>query len=169
MRLDGLEKIARTTWFEAAASTRAAKPQKKWRQRPLVNPYAGADEHFHDFKTPALPAKPNHSSRSAWNVAEAAARRGATTITNPHLSKGRLIRNISRRRRRILLRSTAPPVLRDVTTPKRAGKLPPPARQPTTMNRPCHMRPFSRTEANSERRDKRAGFGKVSEPIKPGK
>lgn len=123
------------------------------------------------LQAPAPPKNPprlesaSHSPERVSYFADAAARRGTTTIQSPAGSRRRFRRKISRRRRRNRDRSTADPALRVVMTPMRAPSVSDVASALRTMSRPCRARPCSRTAANSTRRVRRAAFGNVSAPI----
>jgi hypothetical protein len=70
---------------------------------------------------------------------------------------GRWVRKISRRRRRTRMRSTAPPILREVMRPQRTVPVSGMRRAVNRRNRPCRMMPAARTCANSpEVRNRRA-------------
>ena len=83
-------------------------------------------------------------------------------MSNPGASRGRSARMISRSRRRVLLRSTAPPTRLEVTRPMRLDCAAESLRTPRRSSRPCEDFPFSRTLRKSRLLRRRAVFGKRS-------
>lgn len=81
-------------------------------------------------------------------------------MSNPGASLARSARMISRRRRRVLLRTTAPPTRLEVTSPIRAGRKSESLSTPSRNRRPCEDFPFSRTLRKSRLLRRRADFGK---------
>ena len=83
-------------------------------------------------------------------------------MSNPGASRGRSARMISRSRRRVLLRSTAPPTRLEVTRPIRLVCAAESLRTPRRSSRPCEDFPLSRTLRKSRLLRRRAVFGKRS-------
>lgn len=83
-------------------------------------------------------------------------------MSNPGASRGRSARMISRSRRRVLLRSTAPPTRLEVTRPIRLVCVAESLRTPRRSSRPCEDFPLSRTLRKSRLLRRRAVFGKRS-------
>ncbi len=81
-------------------------------------------------------------------------------MSKPGVSWGRTARMISRSRRRVLFRSTAPPTRLEVTRPMRAGSESQLLNTPRRRSRPCEDLPFSRTLRKSRLLRRRADFGK---------
>ena len=165
--LHGFEKILRATRLVTATGSRSAQPKEEGRDRPLIKTDGATDDDLHALRYPARAVSARHSSVSAAKVAPTAARRRTTTIQRPAGKRPRFTRKTSRMRRRARLRSTAVPVRRAVMTPIRAGSGVELYQVPRTMKFPCCDFPWDRTAANSARRARRAGFGKVSAAIKP--
>ena len=163
MGADRPDEIVRARGLVPAAATGTAKRMERRRGGVLVNPREGDEQVFHSerAKIESRPARSNHSARRPENSASAAAGLATTTTRRPAAICGRHSLRISRRRRRILLRVTAPPTRRDVTMPT---DLEPSDsfKTPTRKKRPWAWRPCSRTFLNSPLRRSLADFGKRS-------
>lgn len=81
-------------------------------------------------------------------------------MSSPGAIEGKTARIISRSRRRVLLRSTAPPTRLEVTRPMRVGLGSDSLSTPSRSNRPCEDFPFSRTLRKSRLLRRREDFGK---------
>jgi len=119
MGAQGFDEIGRTRGLEPAAAARAAEHLQERRERKLVCPHEGDEQVFHSesVKIESRRARSNHSPWSSSKGAVAAADLATMTIIWPGAIKGRCARAISRRRRRVLLRATAPPTRLEVTIP----------------------------------------------------
>lgn len=123
MSADSLQRILRTTRVEAATAPHPAQGVQERPQRPPVAVDEEDQERFHAErgKIESLRARSNHSSRNSAKVALAAADLATVMTSQPGNMTGRCTRQISRRRRRVRLRITAPPTRRDVMSPKRVS------------------------------------------------
>ncbi len=164
VRLDGLQKIRRARRLEAAARSRPAQKRKHWRNQALVSADKKTDERKHQgARIEARSARRNHSSFSSRKVARAAGGRAITTSQNPSRIRACCVRTISRSRRRIRFRTTAPPTRLEVMKPICHFCASSTFRKPIISNAPLTVRPSRRTRANCAVSASRRAFGNVSD------
>lgn len=160
----GLDKIFRASRFEAAAASRPAQNLQYRRDRELVDPDDKNEQRSHarGGKIESRRARSNHSPRNSSKEAVALAGLAMATINAPSGKSGRKTRINSRRRRRTLFLTTAPPTRLEVMMPVLAPSPFSKRKRASLKSRPCATRPLSRTWANSHPSRRRAVFGKYS-------
>jgi hypothetical protein len=157
--LAGREQITGTARLKAAARARAAQPQQKRRDDPLVTANQRADQPHEENSAPRL-ARICHSSRKAWKLARAAAWRAMSTNHAPSHISPKDARTISRKRRLTRFRSTAPPTLREVMNPIRVAEFGAHFRTLKTKSLPWKDTPSRFNFENSPARVRRVDLGK---------
>lgn len=116
--LERLEEVDRTRWLETASGARSTKKRQQGRNEQLITANQKTHEQEHQgARIEARSARRNHSSFSARYEARAAAGRAITTHQKPSCNLPCSVRTMSRSRRRTRFRTTAPPILFEVTKP----------------------------------------------------
>ncbi len=151
VKLDSLEGVSGAGGLIPAKSPGACNKSQRGRDHPTVGINEDQQNKLHaELRTIERRfSRRNHSSRITENAAPPEPDLATTTIQKPGARSGRPVRKSSRIRRRIRLRSTAGPTLRDVTTPNRNSSPPGMRRTVTRRKRPCDVCPRSRTLAKS--------------------
>jgi hypothetical protein len=158
--LDRFQKIGRTRRLETAAGARTAEKRQQRRNQQLITAKEKAHQQEHQgARIEARSARRNHSSFSARYDARAAAGRAMTTNQKPSRNLPFWVRIISRSRRRRRFRTTALPILFEVTKPARNNFSSSLASTPRTSVRPRCAMPSDLTRANSTGRIRRLAFG----------
>jgi hypothetical protein len=118
VHLDRFQEVNRTRGLETASRARSAQKRQQRRNKQLITANQKAHEKEHQgARIEARSARRNHSSFSARYEARAAVGRAITTNQKPFRNLPCSVRMMSRTRRRTRLRTTAPPILFEVTTP----------------------------------------------------
>jgi hypothetical protein len=160
--LERFEKVDRACWLETAPGARSTEKRQHRRNRYLVSANQKTHEREHQgARIEARSARCNHSSFSARYGARAAAGRAIRTHQKPSRNLPCSLRTMSRSRRRRRFRTTAPPILFEVTKPARKDFSSFRASTPSTSVRPLCAVPSDLTRANSPGRSKRFAFEKV--------
>lgn len=158
--LERLEEIDRTSRLEPAPGARSAQKRQDRRNEQLITANQKTHEQEHQgARIEARSARRNHSSFSAPYDARAAAGRAITTNQKPSRSLPCWVRTMSRSRRRTRFRTTAPPILFEVTKPTRNNFSSSLASTPNTSVRPRCAVPSDLTRVNSTGRTRRLAFG----------
>jgi hypothetical protein len=159
--LHRFEEVDRTSRFKTASGARPAQKRQHGRNEHLITANQKTHEQEHQgARIEARSARRNHSSFSAEYEACTAAGRAITTNQKPSRNLPCWVRTMSRSRRRTRFRTTAPPILFEVTKPTRNNPCSCAARTPKTMARPRWAVPSDLTRANSTGRTKRFAFEK---------
>lgn len=160
--LQRFEKVDRTRRLKTASGARPTKKGQHWRNEQLITTNQKTHEQEHQgARIEARSARRNHSSFSARYEARAAAGRAIRTHQKPSLSLPCSLRTMSRSRRRRRFRTTAPPILFEVTKPARNSFSSSLASTPNTSVRPRCALPSDFTRAKSAVRSKRLALEKV--------
>ncbi len=164
MPAQGLDKIFRASRLVATSAPRPANDLKGWREHQLVDPDQNNEQRRHrgGGKIESRRARSNHSPLNSSNEAVALAGLAMATIHAPGGKSGREARISSRRRRRTLFLTTAPPTRFEVIIPAFAGSPFSKHKRASLNSRPCVTFPFSRTWANSLPSRRRAALGNPS-------
>jgi len=160
-RTNGVQRVLRTAWCETAAASRPEQENERRRNRPAINAdrqnqnvlgriHAGLNK----------PARRNVARKSISTSAKffpAMELRATSTSSTGCANSFWCCRKLSRNNRRARLRTTAPPILRLVTTPNRelapvGNECQLAMRQPSASRCPC-----CRTRAKSRCCRSRAG------------
>lgn len=124
MRLQCFNEIPRATRLESAATTGATYRLQKRRQSPLIDSDQNDKHsgHKEGGKIESRRPRSNHSACNSSMVAAAAVDFATMTRCQPTGIWGNVCRTNSLKRRRTLLRTTAPPTRRDVMIPTLDGR-----------------------------------------------
>ncbi len=164
VRLHRAQKIFRATRRKATARARTTEKRDHRRHHDLVKTNENADEGAHQgARIEARSARRNQSSSSAADVIADARAEPITTSHKPDGSRCWCRRKISRKRRRVRLRTIAWPTRRDVTMPTRAGVFSSASRKNASVRQPLRtLAPSRFTRWNSASAVSRHDLGKVA-------
>lgn len=123
MNPDRIGQIRRAGGFKATSAPWATDHLERGRDEQLIGPNQKQEDkrHGRGGKIESRRARSNHSPRKSSSEASAAEDFATITIQLPGGIMGKECRATSRKRLRTRLRTTAPPTLRDVMMPMRAG------------------------------------------------
>ena len=149
MRFDRLQKIFRAGRLKPASGAWTTDRHQERREGKLISSNTNANQGAHQaLRIEARPARRNHSPSNSRYVAFAAETRATITIHVPATIWFWCLRTTSRRRRRTRLRTTALPIVREVTKPAR-NPGPSARRKPRIRKFPRSTRPCFLTRSNS--------------------
>jgi hypothetical protein len=157
--LERFEKVSRTGRLKAASGARSTQKRQHGRNEQLITANQKTHEQDHQgARIEARSARCNHSSFRARYDARAAAGRATTTNQTPSRNRPCCVRTTSRSRRRTRFRTTAPPILFEVTKPTRNELSSCWIRTPNTSVLPRCAIPSDFTRPNSTGRTRRFVF-----------
>jgi hypothetical protein len=159
------QKISRTGRGKSAAALRTAKQRKQRRKRAPIEANDKTNQSEHQSRIEARLARRNHSSSNALWPTALASRLAMITNQTPCRNSCWCRRIISRKRRRMRLRTTAPPRRPEVTSPARQGQEFSTGITFNIRNLPRCVMPSRSTRSYSERCVRRRVFGKGNEPV----